>query len=78
MKERIKLLLKVCILDIIKDCKNTQRRLVVSKRQTTNDISKTFDKFMLARKVNTVLELLTTECDNGVHEVNDEIISESE
>ena len=78
MNERIKLLLKVCILDIIKDCKNTQRRQVVSKRQTTNEISKTYNKLMLARKVNTALKLSTTECDNGVHDVNDEVISESE
>ena len=63
---------------IIKDCKNTECCLVVSKRQTTNEISKTLDKLMLARKVNTILKLLTTECDNGVHEVNDEIISKSE
>ena len=33
---------------------------------------------MLARKVNTALKLSTTECDNGVHDVNDEVISESE
>lgn len=31
---------------------------------------------MLAGKVKTTLKLLTTEHDNGVHEVNNEIISE--
>lgn len=55
------------------DCYTIQRCLVVSKRQTTIDILKTFTKLMLAGKVNAVLKLLTTKC-YGVHEVNDEKI----
>ena len=77
-EERMKFLQEGHILDIIKDPKLIQRRLVASKRQTTNDISKRCAKLMLAGKVKTALKLLTTECDNRVHEVNDEIISDLE
>ena len=58
--------------NIIKDFKLVQRRLVTLERQTANDISKTFAKLMLWLKVNVALKLVTTECDNGVHEINDE------
>lgn len=33
---------------------------------------------MLAGKVNAALKLLTAECDSGVYEVNDDIVSELE
>ena len=33
---------------------------------------------MLSGKVNAALKLLTAECDSGVYEVNDEIVSELE
>ena len=58
--------------NIIKDFKLVQRRLVTLERQTANDISKTFAKLMLWLKVNVALKLVTTECDNRVHEINDE------
>ena len=47
--------------------------LVASKRQTTNYISKTLAKLMLAVKVNPALKLLTTECDNGAHKIVSEL-----
>ena len=77
LEERMKLLLEGSILeDIIKDCKLFQCRLVTSKRQKANSISKKLAKLMLSGKVIAFLKLLTSKCNNGKHEVNEEIISE--
>ena len=65
VEERMKLLHGRCILEnVIKNCKLFQRRLVTSKRQTTNSISKTFAKLILSGKVNASLKLLMRESVN--------------
>lgn len=65
VEERMKLLHGRRILEnVIKNCKLFQRRLVTSKRQTANSISKTFAKLILSGKVNASLKLLTRESIN--------------
>ena len=78
VEQRIKLLQEAHILDIVLNSRLIQDRLVASKRETAKGISKNIAKLMLSGKVNAALKLLTAECDSGVYEVNDEIVSELE
>ena len=62
------------IQDLLREGRVIQQRLKESKRRSNEDTAKIFAKLVFQGKINAALKLLSSENENGVHDINDEII----
>ena len=64
------------IRDLVREGRNIQQKITTSNQQSSEDKDKIFVKLMLQGKVNAALKLLSTDYDNGVHQINDDVINQ--
>ena len=64
------------IRDLVREGRNIQQKITTSNQRSSEDKAKTFAKLMLQGKVNAALKLLSIDYDNGVHQINDDIINQ--
>ena len=76
LEERMKIWKDGNIQDLLRESRVIQQRLKESKRRSNEDTAKIFAKLVFQGKINAALKLLSSENENGVHDINDEIIKE--
>ena len=64
------------IRDLVREGRNIQQKITTSNQRSSEDKAKTFAKLMLQGKVNAALKLLSTDYNNGVHQINDDVINQ--
>ena len=76
LEERLQLWNEGRLDQLLQEGRTIQKRLKKSKGRSAEDSARTFAKLIFQEKINAALKFLSSDYDNGVHEINDEILIE--
>ena len=73
--DRLNLWKKGEISDLLRECRDIQKKVQSSKRRSSEDSARIFSKLMMQGKINAALKFLSSDADNGVLELTDETMN---
>ena len=76
LEERLQLWNEGRLGQLLQEGRTIQKRLKTSKGRNAEDSARIFAKLIFQGKINAALKFLSSDYDNGAHEINDEILIE--